>query len=198
MTTSVKHKEKSDYLLEKGLDILWHKGYNGTSVNDIVKAADVPKGSFYFYFDSKEDFAVKALERYYELKRVDTADCLDELGVKAVDRIYGYYELRVNIMKDQLQCKHGCMACNIGNEMAEHSEKIRKVIVNFQDRVRAHITSIVTQAQENGEIKSDLYPENIVDFMEDAYKGMLTSMKESQSPEPLDNFLYFLKHMILT
>ena len=43
-----KENIKSEFLLQKGIEILWSKGYNGTSVNDIVKAADIPKGSFYF------------------------------------------------------------------------------------------------------------------------------------------------------
>ncbi|MBL4709818.1 MAG: helix-turn-helix transcriptional regulator [Flavobacteriales bacterium] len=49
------------------MEIMWSKGYNATSVNDIVKAAEVPKGSFYFYFKSKEDFAIKALEKYFSM-----------------------------------------------------------------------------------------------------------------------------------
>ena len=38
-------------MIEKGMMLLWSKGYNATSVKDIVDAAQVPKGSFYFYFD---------------------------------------------------------------------------------------------------------------------------------------------------
>jgi len=65
MTKTLKHDLKADFLLDKGIELLWSKGYNATSVNDIVKAAEVPKGSFYFYFDSKEDFAVRAIEKYF-------------------------------------------------------------------------------------------------------------------------------------
>ena len=62
---TLKHEVKADFLLERGIELLWSKGYNATSVNDIVKAANIPKGSFYFYFDSKEDFTVKAIEKYF-------------------------------------------------------------------------------------------------------------------------------------
>ncbi len=51
--------------------------YNATSVNDIVKAADVPKGSFYFYFKSKEDFVVKALEKYFARQFATIDEILD-------------------------------------------------------------------------------------------------------------------------
>ena len=57
MSKTLSHSIKSDFLLEKGIELLWSKGYNATSVNNIVKEANIPKGSFYFYFNSKEDFA---------------------------------------------------------------------------------------------------------------------------------------------
>jgi TetR/AcrR family transcriptional repressor of nem operon len=62
MSKTLKHEIKAEALLDKGMPLLWSKGYNATSVNDIVQVAGIPKGSFYFYFDSKEDFAVKAID----------------------------------------------------------------------------------------------------------------------------------------
>ncbi|MBC9796590.1 TetR/AcrR family transcriptional regulator [Sinomicrobium weinanense] len=197
MPISVKHKEKTTLLLDKGLELLWSRGYNGTSVNDIVKIADVPKGSFYFYFDSKEDFAVKALNRYYTLKREATAEMLENELVSPAQRLYDYYDRRVTIMKEQLKCTLGCMACNIGNEMAEHSEKIRLTVVNHEKTIRRQIIDVVVAAQINEEIDHTIDPGKIVAFIEDAFKGMLTSMKATQSAEPLDNFLFFLRTLIL-
>lgn len=197
MSETIKHKEKTAYLLDKGLELLWSKGYNGTSVNDIVKVADVPKGSFYFYFDSKEDFAVKALDRYFALKRSATAEMLENESVSPAQRLYDYYDKRVSIMKDQLNCTLGCMGCNIGNEMAEHSEKIRMTVVNHEEKIRRQIIGVVTAAQMNEEIDHTIDPDKIVAFIEDAYKGMLISMKAVQNAKPLDNFLFFLRTLIL-
>ncbi len=197
MSKTIKHQEKTDFLLDKGLELLWCKGYNGTSVNDIVKVADVPKGSFYFYFDSKEDFTVKALDRYFALKRAATAEVLEDRSVSPSQRLYNYYEKRVNIMKDQLNCTWGCMGANIGNEMSEHSEKIRVTIVNHEEKIRRQLVDVVIAAQMDEEIDHTVDPDNIVAFIEDAYKGMLISMKETQSAGPLDNFLFFLKTLIL-
>ncbi|RAV29792.1 TetR/AcrR family transcriptional regulator [Sinomicrobium soli] len=197
MSTTVKHQEKTDFLLDKGLQLLWSKGYNGTSVNDIVKTANVPKGSFYFYFDSKEDFAVKALKRYFCLKSNATEQVLEDPSLSPGMRLYGYYAKRVEIMKGELQCSMGCMGSNIGNEMSEHSEKIRTTIVKHEENTRNKIVGVVVAAQENKEINLPLDPGKIVAFIEDAYKGVLISMKENQSPEPLDNFLVFLKTLII-
>lgn len=197
MVPSVKHQEKVDYLLDKGLDILWSRGYNGTSVNDIVCAAKVPKGSFYFYFESKEDFVVQALRRYFGLKRKVTMEVLKEPGAGPLERLYKYYAFRVSLLKEKMNCTMGCMGSNIGVEMAEHSEKIRETIVAEEEKIRQIIVEVVEEAREKGELSKEVDPVKLVSFMEDAFKGMLTSMKATMCPEPLDNFLHFLKTIIL-
>jgi len=197
LSATVKNRDKADYLLDKGLNILWSKGYNGTSVNDIVSAADVPKGSFYFYFKSKEDFTVHALQRYFSLKRAATIEVLSHENIPAVERLFNYYNHRVTIVRDQLNCSLGCMGCNIGLEMAEHSESIRTTIVHEEQKTREIIVDVVKEAQIDGSIDKNIDAAKIVDFIEDAYKGMLTSMKENKCADPLNNFLYFLKTLIL-
>jgi TetR/AcrR family transcriptional repressor of nem operon len=57
-------KSTRDHLIDVGLGLMHQNGYNATGLTDILKAADVPKGSFYHHFGSKEDFAAAALERY--------------------------------------------------------------------------------------------------------------------------------------
>ena len=197
MLKTVKHEAKAEYLLDKGIEALWCKGYNGTSVNDIVKAADVPKGSFYFYFDSKEDFAVKALHRYFNQMFAEPKKILEDKNVSAKFRLINFYEFRNNKMIGEMKCKMGCMGSNLGNEMSEHSEKIRNTILQLENTVKQHITDVFIEAQNNHEIESNYDAENIVDFIEDAGKGAMISMKETQSALPLENFLTFVKSIFL-
>ncbi|MEM7085875.1 MAG: TetR/AcrR family transcriptional regulator [Bacteroidota bacterium] len=186
-----------DSLLEKGMMLLWSNGYNATSVNDIVKAAEIPKGSFYFYFDSKEDFAVKAIEAYFEQMIAPIVEILGNTSVSPKQRILNLYEYRTQVLKDELDCKMGCLACNVGNEMAEHSEKIRNAINEKEQRVQQYITDVVLEAQEYGEIDSSLPASELVAFMEDAGKGAMISMKAKQNSEPIDNFVAIIRSTIL-
>ena len=80
--TSVKFRlTKKDHILQAGMEVMKTHGYNGTSVKDIVDAARVPNGSFYNYFESKEAFAIEALQQAadeaYEASR---GKLLSELG----------------------------------------------------------------------------------------------------------------------
>ncbi len=197
MLKTVKHEAKADYLLDKGIEALWCKGYNGTSVNDIVKAAEVPKGSFYFYFDSKEDFVVKALNRYFNKMFAPAEEILNDVNTGPKQRLINFYEFRNNVMIDQMKCRLGCLGSNLGNEMSEHSENIRNTILQLENRVKKNIVNVFMEAQEQHEISATYDANDMVDFIEDAGKGALITMKEKQSAEPLEIFLKFVKDLFL-
>lgn len=197
MSKTLKHELKADFLLEKGTELLWSKGYNATSVNDIVKAADVPKGSFYFYFDSKEDFAVKAIEKYFDFNFGKINIILEDKTISPKERLFALYDFRASMLKDELDCKMGCMASNLGNEMADHNDKIRAVINNKEQLILGIITNIIKEAQDLGEIKSKVNASDLAAFIEDAGKGAMVSMKEMQSAYPIDNLIKMVKTILL-
>lgn len=197
MTKTLKHEIKADFLLDKGIELLWSKGYNGTSVNDIVKAADVPKGSFYFYFKSKEDFVVKAIDRYFNDQFAPGLAVLQNQAVSSKQRIIDFYEFRAAYLKDELNCKMGCMACNLANEIAEHSEGIRDIIALKGNLVKTHIAEAIEEAQKSGEISKTIKARDLAEFIEDAGKGAMTTMKELKDCYPIDNFLNLVKNVLL-
>ena len=59
----VKHMRQ--HIIDVARAIITHKGYSAVGISEIVKAADIPKGSFYYYFPSKEAFAEALLEHYF-------------------------------------------------------------------------------------------------------------------------------------
>lgn len=197
MSKTLKHELKADFLLEKGIEILWSKGYNATSVNDIVKAAGIPKGSFYFYFESKEDFTVKAIEKYFDYNYRKITEILEDDDLSPKQRLFALYDFRSNMLKDELNCKMGCLASNLGNEMSEHNEKIRKVIMGKEQIILGIITDIIKEAQDLGEIKSKVKASDLASFIEDAGKGAMVSMKEMCSAYPIDNFVKMIKTILL-
>lgn len=197
MPKTLKHEVKADFLLDKGMALLWSKGYNATSVNDIVKEAGIPKGSFYFYFKSKEDFVVRALEKYFSSNLKPALEILQNKSISPKQRLLNFYEFRIEMLKNELDCKMGCMACNLSSEMAEHNEAIRKLIAGKTKMIRSYITEVVEEAQEYNEINSSINASDIVEFMEDAGKGAMISMKEMKSAYPIENVLNMIRTFLL-
>jgi TetR/AcrR family transcriptional repressor of nem operon len=196
MATTLKHDEKANFLLEKGTELLWSKGYNATSVNDIVKAADIPKGSFYFYFDSKEDFAVKAINKYFEDNFKMIFGILHSEEPSPRKRLMEFHEFRAAVLRDELGYSGGCMACNIGNEMSEHSEKIRNAIQVKEKVLLEGIAKVIQEAQNAKEVDSSFDAYDMASFLEDAGKGAMISMKETNSSYPVENFLRMAKRLL--
>jgi len=197
MVKTLKHDIKADFLLDQGIALLWSKGYNATSVNDIVKAAEIPKGSFYFYFKSKEDFAVQAIEKYFNDQFPQTLEVLKDPDFSPKQRLLNFYEYRSEYLKKELQNKMGCMGCNLASEMAEHNEAIRNVLSCKGNHVRSHIAIVIEEAQELGELNKDIVALDLAGFIEDAAKGAMITMKEMDSCYPIDNFLKMLPHLLL-
>lgn len=197
MTTTLKHELKADFLLDKGMALLWSKGYNATSVNDIVKAAGIPKGSFYFYFNSKEDFTVQALEKYFNAQVPLMLEILKNQMVSAKQRLIDFYQYRIDTLKNDLNCTMGCMACNLASEMAEHNEAIRKIIASKGELVKDHIAETIEEAQKNEEISNKIKARDLAEFIEDAGKGAMTTMKEMKSAYPIDNLMNIVKSILI-
>ena len=194
---AVKENTKADFLLEKGMEILWSKGYNGTSVNDIVKAADIPKGSFYFYFDSKEDFVIKALRKYFTQMYGPIRKILNDSSISPKSRIIQFYEYRMDVLRKELNFEKGCMACNIGNEVSEHNENIRKAVLSIHDEVIQSLVDVGKEAQEVGELDPSIDVKSLFEFIEDAGKGAMISMKEMKSAYPVENMMKMVKSILL-
>lgn len=78
--------DKRDLILAKGAAVMTRRGYHGTGVQEIVQAAGIPKGSFYHYFASKEDFALQALEFIYQprLQRAKELLTTTDLSIKQI------------------------------------------------------------------------------------------------------------------
>src|SRR5437870_3897626 len=118
-----KRELKKDYLIDAGLTVMATRGYNGTSIKDIVDAAEVPKGSFYTYFKSKEDFAIAALEKVADERMQKGRKLLSDRDIAPLERLTLYFTESINRIEAELN--GGCFIGNMCQEMSDSSEAIR-------------------------------------------------------------------------
>ncbi len=118
-----KREQKKDLLLDTGLTVMATHGYNGTSIKDIVDAAEVPKGSFYTYFKSKEDFALAALERATEEREQESRALLQNRDIPPLERLTRYFRDYTGACDSGVT--GGCFIGNMCQEMSDSSEQIR-------------------------------------------------------------------------
>lgn len=115
-------------LVQTATDLIWKSSYGSVSVDDICKAAGVKKGSFYYYFPSKADLAVTAMEEAYqnELPEIRSAFTGTETGLDRFECLATFIYEKQKEAYDKYGRVCGCPFASLGSEMAGNEESIRK------------------------------------------------------------------------
>ncbi len=165
---------------------MYLKGYNGTGVKDIVNAAGIPKGSFYNYFDSKEEFALAALDAMF--MDTSTNQFLLSTELRPLERLTGFFESGAEKAKRGGYLL-GCFIGNLTQEMADVNEPIRLKLDFLLCRLTALIEDCLREAQEQGDIPKDRDIKKLAQFIFNAWEGTLLRMKAAKNCNAFDSFL---------
>jgi TetR/AcrR family transcriptional repressor of nem operon len=138
--------------MEAVLELIWTGSYGSTTIDQICEEAGVKKGSFYYFFDSKADLAVAALDEAYKEKRVEM-DALFSPTVPPLERIRNYLE---SMFKKQAECKQecgcvlGCPLFTLGAEVSTQDQKLRAKIQEILEHYGKYIESAIRDAHAAG------------------------------------------------
>ncbi len=185
-----KRELKKDLLLDAGMAVMATHGYNGTSIKDIVDAAEVPKGSFYTYFKSKEDFAIEALERATEARNQESRALLEDTSLPPLERLTRYFRDYIGACDSGVT--GGCFIGNMCQEMSDSSEVIRLKVRQLLRNNTEALESVLEEARRQGNLSSPQPSAVLAEYLFNAWEGTVMRMKASKCREPLDAFLALL------
>ncbi|AJZ91600.1 hypothetical protein VW41_22535 [Klebsiella michiganensis] len=183
-------------LLQAGLDVLHAEGYAASSIQLIVEAADVPKGSFYNHFSSKEVFATELIDLYFQRaeQRLDKAFSRHELA--PLVRLAAYFDELMAVFRQQ-QFARGCLLGNLSGEVADHSEIIRLKLQDKLNRWSEVIEDCLKEAQQLNQLDSALPAEALSRFILNAWEGALLRMRVEKDATALQEFrLFVFEHLL--
>jgi len=189
-----KRELKKDHLLEAGIKVMATRGYNGTSIQDIVDAADVPKGSFYTYFKSKEDFAIAAMEMVAEERIQSSKRLVGDRTIPPLERLKSFFESGVPGCESNLN--GGCFIGNMCQEMSDSNEAIRIKVRQMMRNKTLMVEDLLEEAKLDGTLKSAISASVLAEFLFNAWEGTLMRMKATKCREPLDAFLSALPNIL--
>jgi len=146
-------------LIDTASDLIWTSSYGSVSVDDICKAADVKKGSFYHYFPSKQDLAITAMEEYYEHVVKPDMENLFSSDLTALQRLERMADSVVQEQRDTLKkygrvcgCPFGALASEM---IGEEAQNIAEKVCEMFSRCKHYMRQVLAQAAKEGLIKSD-------------------------------------------
>lgn len=183
-------KSNRDRLVASGVTTLYEQGFSTAGVRDITAAAGVPQGSFTNHFRSKDAFGIAVLERYFNdvIQGVVSRTLQDGSRVPIV-RLRAYFEAIFELLSG-VGWRHGCLIGNMSLEASEHSDAIRRCLVDLFERWTAPFVDAVRSAQQAGEVHGCLDAEEVATFLLCAWQGAMLRMKVDRGPAPLDAFLH--------
>lgn len=188
--------DKRDLILSKGSAVMTRRGYHGTGVQEIVQAAGIPKGSFYHYFASKEDFALQALTFIYQPRLERYAQALGNPALSPRARILGYYRDLLAHFARQDSPQYHCFIGSLSFEMSEMLPAIGTEVEAIQQASVDILRQCLEQARASGELSADEDCGNLAIFIANAWQGVLARLKVGRSLQPLEAFVSRLERLL--
>jgi TetR/AcrR family transcriptional regulator, transcriptional repressor for nem operon len=174
-------------LVQAGLRMIHAGGYAATGIQAIVESADIPKGSFYNHFASKEVFAAEVIDAYFERGQERLRAFLCKAQVAPLARLEAYFDDRIEALRKAGYLR-GCLLGNFSAEVADHSPLIRKHLAKQFGAWSRYFESCIAEAQEQRTI-SDHFPATLLArFLLNSWEGALLRMRAEKSDAPLLEF----------
>ena len=191
----MKHSSTREHLLATGLKLLHANGFHASGVQDITDMAQVPKGSFYTHFDSKERFGAEVLGRYWEQRADRALAILSDESRTPLDRLKAYFATKTQVAGP---FDKGCMIGNFSAELAAGSRLVRDRLATVFAAWTHMLAACIREAQTAKELRPDLQPEIIAAFLIDAFEGAVLRTKVDRDSTALQRFETIVFSVILT
>jgi len=171
-------------IIETGARIIHLKGYNHTGIQEVIKAAGVPKGSFYFYFKNKEDFGLHVIDFYNNMYLGMIDPVVNNKDLLPLKRIEKMFDLFIGLFKE-LDYTCGCPIGNLSQEMGDLNEAFSAKLTESVELIAGVYKDILDEAKEMKEIPETIDTQETAEFIVSSWHGSLIRMKIIKSIEPL-------------
>ncbi len=144
-------------LKDAALELIWEESYGGVSVDDICNRAGVKKGSFYYFFKSKAELAVAALEHTWQHSWKAKMDSFFSSSSAPLDRLSNYLASIYTVQVESKQ-EHGrvlgCSICSIGSEISTQEHDVNAKAREILATKRKYVESAIRDAIAEGLIEA--------------------------------------------
>jgi len=187
MKRNLKREETHNRLLETGLSLFVQQGYHGTGIKEVVDQADLPKGSFYTYFSSKESFGGAVVD-HFALKGDERLEAVISQAKTPLEGLRRFFEISRDRLEEQ-DFAGGCLFGNFSNELGAQADEITPHLVRGMENRSRQFAEILEQGQAEGQVRRDMAAGTLGDLLLNGWEGALMRAKTQRSAVPLDQFL---------
>lgn len=172
-----------DTVLQTALELFWQRGYEATSMADLVKHLGIGRASIYATFGSKHELYLKALDRYLQMRNPSPLVLLSQPG-PALPAVRAFIEQHVKEASCDKQ-QRGCLVVNAAMERLPGDALVAQRIAASWESLEAALTSALIRAQAQGELATDKDPHALARFLLVVLQGLRVIGKGHPNPQRL-------------
>lgn len=165
-------------------ELIWGYSYGSVTIEAICERAGVKKGSFYYFFASKSELAIAAIEAWRD-ERVALIQSLRSPGTSALEALWKYFDF---VSREQIEAFEengqvlGCPLFTLGSEICTQDEGLRSLIHDILAYGARYFEETLREAAAAGEIAgSDIALR--ARLLWAFYEGTLTRARIENNPE---------------
>jgi|CXWL01.1.fsa_nt_gi TetR/AcrR family transcriptional repressor of nem operon len=175
-------------ILDSAKVLIAGRGFSAVGLSEILSAAAVPKGSFYHWFRSKEQFGEALLEHHFESYLVEVDACLFAAGQTAPQRLLAFFsQWHASQSGNYLQAR--CLVVKLSAEVCDLSEAMRVVLERGTARVIDRLASCLAEGIATGELAACPEPAEVAQQLYQQWLGATLLSRVQRSAAPLDKAL---------
>ena len=176
-----------EQVIKDVMELFWRRGYNGTSMQDLVDVTGLNRSSFYNTFGDKFSLFEESLLFYQKQQN----NFLKKAFADAKSPKEAIISLFIGISDDILSGNHkGCMITSCTSELSLEEPKIKHFLIENKDRVVASFAALIEGAQALGEISKEKDTNTLALYLFSSLNGIrLTSMIEPHMDGVIDEIL---------
>lgn len=178
-------------ILQKAFELIYVKGYQTTSIDDILAMTQVTKGAFYYHFKNKDEMGLAILN---ELMKPALLSSFTDPLQKEENPLDAIYNLMHNLLmeNDFLKVEYGCPAANLTQEMTPWNKDFSKALNELSQEWHKMMVAKIESGKENGLVRKDVNADQVSLFVMSGYWGIRNFGKLENSKKV---YLPYLKEL---
>lgn len=185
---SLKKQEKIAGILDFGIQAFREKGYHSAGVQELADSCGLSKGSFYQYFQTKENFCQQVIERYSEKMCSILNELFADDSLTGLSSLKNTYSAMIDmIAESSFQC--GCLYGDLAAELGGVNEKCSDALKTSIDSTNKIFKEVVQRGQEDGSIRKDLNADILAEVTMNSFSGVILKMKVDRSIRAGEQFI---------
>jgi len=172
-------------VLDKAVEVFWARGYEGTSIQDLVDAMGIQRGSLYAAFGSKQQLFLQALERYGKVVVKQFLDVLESTP-SAIETIELFFAKLVEHLLTAGPLR-SCLVTNSAIERGLKDEATKQKVLHLLNALEKGFYKTLERGQKNGEISQNLELKKVANFLTSSMQGLLVIGKVCSERSTLED-----------